>query len=160
MEDNNTFNTDNKEYSREELIRIGKEHRSKKFWITRGVGLGLILVGFTNLLSYVVNGVIYLCIHNGALLALGIVYLVIAGIFLLMMVAGLIVVLISFKKRPDDEYIQNAEVYLNKMQIRDQRIAAKKEANNLKMMLRYKKLLDAGVITQEEYDTKKKEYIG
>ena len=159
MKDNNIFVFGDKEYTREELIQIGKEHRSKKYWTTRAVGLGLILLGFSNLLSYVINGVIYLCLKNPAFAVVGIVYLVIAGIFFMMMVAGLIVVLISFKRRPDDEYIKNAKVYLTKVAARDKRVAAKKEANNIKMMMRYKKLLDTGVITQEEYDAKKKEYL-
>ena len=39
------FTLDNKEYSNQELLLIGQEYYPKAFWIKRGIGLGLMLIG-------------------------------------------------------------------------------------------------------------------
>ena len=44
--------------------------------------------------------------------------------------------------------------------MRETKLASKEEAKVVNQLLKYKKLLDAGVISQEEYDNKKKELLG
>ena len=45
MQDNDSYVIGNKEYSNQELLLIGREYYPKKFWIKRGIGLGLMLIG-------------------------------------------------------------------------------------------------------------------
>ena len=71
---------------------------------------------------------------------------------------------------PDENYIKHAIDYYTKADAnakarearlqRNQANATRKEENkDISQLLKYKELLDAGIITQEEFDAKKKELL-
>ena len=159
-----------KEYSKEELLEFGKQHYPKFYWIYRGVGIGLMFTG-------VVTALIYLAIAlalntpSGSAFDFNVYYYVIMIVFALIAIAGAILFAISFKKRPDADYIKHAIDYYTKLdanqkareakiQRRDERVARKEEEKDISQLLKYKELLDAGIITQDEFDAKKKELLG
>ena len=87
-----------------------------------------------------------------------------------MAIAGIVLFIVSFKKKPDEAYIKHAIDYYTKLdanlkardariKAREERIAKKEENKNINELLKYKKLLDAGAITQEDYDKKKEELL-
>ena len=82
----------------------------------------------------------------------------------MLLIAGFILLPISFKKRPDEDYIKHAYDCFTRaalrQKMRETKLANKEEAKVVNQLLKYKKLLDAGVISQEEYDNKKKELLG
>ena len=92
-----------------------------------------------------------------------------AGMITFFVIAFIVAILfaVSFITRADEEYINHAIRYyqkLNAKQIkREENIkikTTKKENNEVDLLLKYKDLLDRGVITQEEFDKKKKEFLG
>ena len=157
-----------KEYTREELLAFGKQHYPKFYWIQRGIGLGImILFGFMGTL-YLAMGLSfadneYSGGSDKALIAIGIVMFVFTFI-------GLSVFLTSFAPQPDENYIKHAIDYYKKQYAnekareeklqRNQAVENRKEENrDISQLLKYKELLDAGIITQEEFDQKKKELL-
>ena len=84
--------------------------------------------------------------------------------FGLLGIGGLISYLISFKKQPDENYIKHAVDYYTRVDLnikaREKRLAERKEKQEVAQLLKYKKLRDSGVITEEEYENKKKEILG
>ena len=90
--------------------------------------------------------------------------------FFIMAVVGGVFFAISFRKEPDEKYIKHAVDYYTKLDTnqkarearlqRNQVNATRKEENkDISQLLKYKELLDAGIITQEEFDIKKKELL-
>ena len=153
-----------KEYTRQELLTFGKQHYPKFYWIPRGVGLGLIASAIS---SGVIYAAIALTVHNETL-SLYFWGVVIAC--LIVMLAGAICFAISFRKQPDEAYIQHAYAYYEKvyanekarqarLEARQAKIARKQENKDVSQLIKYKELLDKGIITQEEYDQKKKELL-
>jgi hypothetical protein len=75
------------------------------------------------------------------------------------------------RKVPEESYIKHAVAYYTKLdankRAREQKLKAaanrreaiSNEKKDVSDLLKYKELLDAGVITQEEFDEKKKEYL-
>ena len=157
-----------KEYTREELLTFGKQHYPKFYWIYRGVGIGLMFIG-------VLTAAIYLAVavgmnnvsEDGAVSS---VFYAVTVPFFIMALIGAILFAVSFKKEPDEKYIKHAIDYYTKAdanakarEARLQRNQAKVERNeenkDISQLLKYKELLDAGIITQEEFDAKKKELL-
>lgn len=159
---------DEKEYTRQELLEFGKQHYPKFYWIPRGVGLGLMFIG---VISAIIHSFIAIGLkqefeeyhfdtyYYGVVIAFAIVALV-----------GIIVFAISFRKQPDEAYIQHAYAYYEKvaanekarqarLEARQARLAKKQENKDVSQLIKYKELLDKGIITQEEFDQKKKELL-
>ena len=139
-----------KSYSRDELLEFGKRHYPKFYWIFRGTGIGLFFIGFFIALfaiPFIAAGEPYFWI-----------YFVVAAPFL---IPGIVLFIISFKKQPEEAYIKHATDYLSKQAARkaqrEDRVSYKKENRDIDQILKYKELLDKGIITQEEFDAKKKE---
>ena len=163
MENENKVLIGDKEYTREELLAFGKKHYPKFYWIPRGVGLffitsGLLTIGLLLLFAAINKSWLDKSNYiNWRLWA----EVIVAGVVAL---GGLISFIISFKKIPDENYIKHATDYYTKLdantKAREDKIAQRKERQTVNEMLKYKKLLDAGAITQEEYDNKKKEILG
>ena len=157
-----------KEYTREELLIFGKQHYPKFYWIPRGVGLGLMLIfGLIGAIYFgmglAFKGDEYAETASKPLIIIGVVMFVFAFI-------GFIVFLTSFAKQSEEAYIKHAVDSLNKqyenqkarearIQQREAKAARKEENRDISQLLKYKELLDAGIITQEEFDQKKKELL-
>lgn len=141
-----------KEYTREELLLFGMQHYPKFYWIYRGVGLGLLA---TALMLAVIA--IPLIIVNYPYFW---IYFILAAPFL---ITAIVLIAISFKKQPDENYIKHAVDYYTRVDARNKarqvKVTQRKEKEDVSQLLKYKKLLDAGVITEEEYENKKKELL-
>ena len=142
-----------KEYTREELLIFGMQHYPKFYWIYRGIGLGFLLMGLLFAMIGIpmaIERIPYFWVY----------FVACAPLFII----ALVMILISFKKQPDENYIKHAVDYYTKLnrniKAREKRIADKKEKQDVSQLLKYKQLLDAGAISQEEYDNKKKEILG
>lgn len=162
-----------KEYTREELLIFGKQHYPKFYMIKRGVGLGVF--GIFGLMAgmFIGMGISYAKMWEEDFNepAPGVsIYYVMAIIFGVFALAGLMVFFISFVPLPDENYIKHAIDYYTKLDAntkarearlqRNQANANRKEENkDISQLLKYKELLDAGIITQEEFDAKKKELL-
>ena len=140
------------EYTRSNLLAIGKEHYPQFYWIRRGVGIGLIMLA-------VVVLIIALSVYLPQLGATHTVFIVSCAFCALTAVVGLVLIIWSFKPYPDDEYIAYAEAYLRKQNKRAEKTNKAKESENIELLIKYKKLLDEGIITQEEFENKKKELL-
>lgn len=155
MEENNNFVLGNKEYTDQELLLIGREYYPKKFWIKRGIGLGLMLLGLLCAIPLPFLFTMQIPDYPGA--ELTILYykiaLIISGTGCL--IPGIVLTILSFIPEKDITYIQYAKRYLTKAFDRE----VKNEFRKMDQLKKYKKLLDAGVISQEEFDNKKKEYL-
>ena len=154
-----------KEYSREELLVFGKSHYPNFYWIKRGIGILLMFVGFLTATSLVGTGVglqLGLSDPNAAQYSALALYIS-AGICFIFGIVGVIIFAVSFKPLPDESYIKHAVDYYTKLDAEQKkkeiRKAQKEEKDEINQLIKYKKLLDAGVITQEEYDAKKKELL-
>ena len=162
MENNNTYTIGDKEYSREELLTFGKHHYPKFYWISRGIGIFLMFMGFLFGLGCLLAGILRM--NNGAELWEQWIYYGNAIWTLLMGIVGVIVFAVSFKPLPDESYIKHAVDYYTRLDLnikaREKRLAERKEKQEVAQLLKYKKLYDAGVITKEEYENKKKEILG
>ena len=159
--ENSIYVIGDKEYSREELLTFGKRHYPKFYWISRGIGIGFMFIGFILGLIFLLIGIIRM-LNNSELWEQWIYYGN-AIWTLLMGLAGVIVFAISFKPLPDEAYIKHAVDYYTKLDLRNKKRAArtaqKEEKKDLNQLIKYKELLDKGVITQEGYDAKKKELL-
>ena len=162
-----------KEYSREELLAFGKAHYPKFYWIYRGLGLGLLFFGISYALTYLLVAILlktYAGDENIYLTMQSIAYFAAVIPAALSAIVGIILFCISFKKKPDESYIKHAIDYytkadLNKkareqrLQRRQEKAAKKAENKDINELVKYKELLDKGIITQEEFDAKKKELL-
>lgn len=155
MEENNNFVLGNKEYTNQELLLIGREYYPKKFWIKRGIGLGLLLLALLCAIPLPFLFTMKVPDYPGA--DITILYYKIALIIstAACLIPGIVLTILSFIPEKDATYIAYAKRYLTKAFDRE----TKKEFKKMDQLKRYKKLLDAGVISQEEFDNKKKEYL-
>ena len=155
MEENNNFVLGNKEYTNQELLLIGREYYPKKFWIKRGIGLGLILIG---ILCMIPLPFFYMAKNPDQTTETMLAYFNHALSFgsVACLIPGIVLTIISFIPEKDITYIEYAKRYLVKAYNRENK---NNESRKIDQLKKYKKLLDAGVISQEEFDNKKKEYL-
>ena len=155
MEENNNFVLGNKEYTNQELLLIGREYYPKKFWIKRGIGLGLLLLALLSAIPLPFLFTMKVPDYPGAeftILSYKIALIISTAACL---IPGIVLTILSFIPEKDITYINYAKRYLTKAFDRE----VKKEFKKMDQLKRYKKLLDSGVISQEEFDNKKKEYL-
>ena len=167
-----TYTFGDKEYTRSQLIAFGKAHYPKFYLITRYVGLGVfglfgIICGMFAAMGYSFAKAWERDIGESAAgsgVEVFYIYAVVFGVFAFV---GLIVFFISFAPIPEEKCLKHAIDYYNKAELNKQRAEARQAANvkkdenaNLNKLLKYKELLDAGIITQEEFEEKKKELLG
>ena len=150
------FTLGDKEYSNQELLLIGREYYPKKFWIKRGIGLGLILIGLLCIIP--LPFLFYFDPSSfpggeAAVLYCKIGFSVSAAACL---IPGIVLTAISFITEKDITYVEYAKRYLTKTYNRE---IKNDEHRKIIQLKEYKKLLDSGVISQEEFDNKKKEYL-
>ena len=163
MENENKILIGEKEFTRDELLAFGKSHYPKFYWIPRGIGIGFMATGFIAisivlLFAFINNDFLNKSDKiNWVIWAQVIIY---AGVAL----AGLISYIVSFTKQPDENYIKHAVDYYTRLDLnikaREKRLAERKEKQEVAQLLKYKKLYDSGVISEEEYENKKKEILG
>ena len=164
-----TYKAGDKEYTREELIAFGKQHYPKFYMIPRGVGIGFFFLFGTIALIFIFEGVAFAKTFDDDSAASSMFYIY-GIVFLIFAIIGLIVFFTSFKPIPEENYLKHAIDYYNKQyanqKAREARIQQNKERNSrneeyrdVSQLLKYKALLDAGIITQEEYEKKKKELL-
>ena len=150
----------NKQYTRDELLFFGRQHYPKFYWIKRGIGIGLLSIGLTWLLAELIYLVPAGFPHFEDDLAVYIPIFVTPTIFA---IVGVVLFSISFISLPEEAYIKHAYDYFTKLNRRtvqrDNRINQRQDNRNLDQLLKYKELLDKGVITQEEFEAKKKELL-
>ena len=150
------FTLGDKEYSNQELLLIGREYYPKKFWIKRGIGLGLMLIGLLCIIplpflfyfdpsSFPGGEAVVLYCKIG--------FSVSAAACL---IPGIVLTAVSFIPEKDITYVEYAKRYLTKTYNRE---IKNDEHRKIVQLKEYKKLLDSGVISQEEFDNKKKEYL-
>ena len=163
MENKERIYIGEKEYSRDELLAFGKCHYPKFYWIPRGVGIGFMAVGFTAISLLVLFAAInheFLSKSNTINWYLWVQIIAFACVG----IGGLISYIVSFKKLPDENYIKHAVDYYTRLdrntKAREARLERRKEKEDVTQLLKYKQLLDAGAITEEEYNNKKKEILG
>ena len=150
------FTLGDKEYTNQELLLIGREYYPKKFWIKRGIGLGLMLIGILCIIP--LPFLFYFdpsSFPNGELVFLycKIGFSVSAAACL---IPGIVLTAISFIPEKNITYIEYAKRHLAKAYNRE---IKNNEHLKIVQLKEYKKLLDSGVISQEEFDNKKKEYL-
>lgn len=147
-----------KEYSRDELLAFGKCHYPKFYWIPRGIGIGLMFAGFFSISLLLLIAIAKPEIFKESYFWGMIIPFAVLGI------GGIISYIVSFKKQPDENYIKHAIDYYTRLdrntKAKEVRLEKRKEKEDISQLLKYKQLLDAGAITEEEYNNKKKEILG
>ena len=166
METKGKYIIGEQEYSREELLSFGRQHYPRFYWIKRGVGLGLMFFGFLLAVIFVISGYLSNNIPSDNPNVIDYVKWYFYGSAIVAGVTGLVgvvLVIISFKPLPDESYIKHAIDYYTRLEAnqkrREARLSQRKENKDVNQLLKYKKLLDSGAISQEEYDEKKKELL-
>lgn len=152
----NRFVLDNKEYSNQELLLIGQEYYPKAFWIKRGIGLGLMLIGILCIIPLPFLFYFDPSSFPGGELVLLYYKIGFSVSAAACLIPGIVVTAISFIPEKDITYIEYAKRYLIKVYNRELKNDEHRKISQLK---EYKKLLDAGAITQEEFEHLKKEYL-
>ncbi len=150
-----------KEYSREQLIAFGEENNPRLYWIPRMLG---IILMFSGLLISSLIGIVMLILHITGVFddpTFPIwVFFIPLGVFGSVFLAGMICFVASFAANTEERYIRYALAYLtkhNKTLSGGDTLLSKRDSEALK---RYERLLQGGVISQEEYDKKVNEIIG
>lgn len=165
---NNTYRVGNKEYTKEQLVALGKLKYPKLYWIPRVLGIIFLLVSI--LVCLLLLGVILI------LNAVGVfddpefpkwVFAIPFGLFGGIGVGGIICIVVSCLGRSKQTYIDHALAYLTKVEINTvnskddeqkvERILSEEENERLK---RNERLLKGGVISEEEYEKRRKEILG
>lgn len=152
MEENSGFVLNGKEYTNQELLEVGITHYPKRYWIKRGVGLGLIFLGLICVIP-----LICLFVFELPDFPYRDVYVLYYRISLMISIAatiipGVVFTILSFIPEKNITYIEYAKRYLTKEHNRNMRIELKKS----QQLSKYKVLLDKGAITEEEYEARKK----
>ena len=154
-----------KQFSREELLTFGRQHYPKFYWIKRGIGIGLLSIG----LLYFIISISVLAAYGFHYAEPG-TYILIFFLPIIFSLTGAVLFSISFISLPDDSYIKHALDYYYKVDRNEKRYAQRVEQRsnkvnrvennqNIDQLLKYKELLDSGVITQEEFEQKKRELL-
>ena len=153
-------------YTRKELLEFGKRHYPKFYWIKRGIGIGLMSTfGLLTLIYLFVGFVVIQTNETGDPFADSITKtsFFVAGLFAVFFVVGVILFAISFNPLPDESYIKHAVDYYTKQANnnarQETRQATRQEREDANTLARYKRLYDAGAISQEEYEAKKNELL-
>ena len=147
-----------KEYTQDELYLIGKEHFPRFYYIPRILGL-ICLPAF--LIIEVILGIITIIfsktMDEDFPLWAFYIPLIIFGVFILI---SLLLVVISFFGRSRNRCIRYGYNYVLKQTNNggnDRVVSTVNQRKNQEELDRYARLLKGGVITQEEFDSKKEE---
>ena len=160
MQENYYYTIGDRQYSRDELLIFGRQHYPKFYWIKRGIGIGFLFIGLLSCLIILVAVLSVGFPKDPAAVGSVIGGLVFCGS---LAIVGAVLFSVSFIKLPDESYIKHAIDYYTRLyrqnQQRQTKVAARSGNVTADQLLKFKELLDAGAITQEEYDAKKKELL-
>ena len=172
-----------KEYTKKQLLEYGQATYPKFYWIPRGIGLGFVVIGFLALLTtLVVMAQVQVAIdeYNESIKnyqyihvepeSMPVCFYVYIALFIIMMIAGFILLIVSVIKKPDQAYIDHAYRRLNQIaknqELREANERVRQESKGtsqddpiIEELKKYKRLLDEGLITQEVYNAKQEEYL-
>jgi len=147
-----------KEYSRGELIIIGKEQHPKLFYIARYFGAVLF---FNCLFVEIILGIITIVFANVMDETFPIwAFYIPLGIFGILVLVGLLVFILSFLGRSEEKYFRYGYNYVLRKTdygANDTVVETDMEKNDQKKLRGYKKLVEAGMMTEEEFQKKRDE---
>ena len=151
-----SYQIGNKEYTREELYMIGREHYPKLYIIPIVLGIIFLCVG---LLVDLIVGVITIILANIPDLDIPMwPFFIPLGFFGLFALAGILMIVIGACGRSKERYIRYGYNYIlkatNNGQNQEVVVKTNKQVVDDETLARYQRLLKGGVITQEEYDKK------
>lgn len=117
---------------------------------------GIIIVGFISMLLYAIEGIVYNKVYCNIMNYKSEYFATVAYIPLvigLVLVAGLSLL---------EKFIKETQVTCSDVAISKSvpNIVQSNESDTIKNLAQYKELLDKGIITQEEFDLKKKQLLG
>ena len=151
MDSNHVYTIGDKDYSRALLVAIGKERYPKFYLIPRIIGIVFMVISFFMLSGLGITLLIlkFAGVFNDSEFPIWVFYIPL-GIFGSIGIAGLICFLCSFIKKSEQTYIEYATRYLNKINSLEpeQRLSTRDKET----LARYQRLLDGGVISQEEFE--------
>ena len=165
----NNYIIGGKEYTREELLEFGKKRYPKFYWIKRGIGIGLMAIFGISAISFLIIA-ISLYGHTEDpddwlkigeyVLRMSIISACVCGLLFL---GALVLFIISFVEKNDEQYIKRAVNYYKRQAAneayRKAEEVAKQEEDEINTLIKYKRQRDAGEISQEEYEAKKNELL-
>ena len=167
--ENDRYVIGDQEYTREQLISYGEARYPKFYWIPRGIGIALMVSGLFVSGSYAIMG---LAVSNEEYWGDSGMNLYIFALIMFVIIfgGGCIPFGLSFRKQTDENYIihavkclerqyRNTQARENRLEQKHERIEVKTQDKNVDRLLKYKQLLDEGIITQEEFDKKKQELL-
>ena len=150
------------EYEKEEVIKRGSSKIKVVSNVFRWVGVAIFLTGLIPFLALVFS---YKNLELNYSLAYMAGYLFIP-VFAPHMLVGLILFIISFKKRNALRYgIRDIEKELPNndntiiVNVNNSDISKQQSDDKFEQIKKYKELLDEGIITQDEFDEKKRELL-
>ena len=161
----NTYEVNGKLYSKEQLIALGKQQYPKLYWIPRIVGIILLFVSL--LMCALLLIPIFVLTKTGVFDDPDFpkwVFAIPYGLFGGIGIGGIICIVVSCLGRSKQTYIDHALAYLTKQEIRtinnkDGRVERVLTQDEIETLERNERLLKGGVITQEEYDRRRKEIL-
>ena len=151
----NSYQIGNKEYTREELYMIGREHYPRLYYIPISIGIIFLCIG---LFIELIVGVMTIIFASTMEPDFPIwVFYIPLGVFGLFILVGIILIVVSACGRSKEKYIRYGYNYVLKATDNGQNqnvVRTNKQMVSDEQLARYQRLLKGGVITQEEYDKK------
>ena len=150
---NITYKIFDKEYSKEQLIVLGKERYPKLYWIPRTIGIiflfvGILMCGLLGISLLILN---FAGVFDNPEFPFWVFYISF-GVFGLWFLIGLICFVASFIGRTEKAYINHAIKYLNQVGPTVDYVLCERDQRELD---RNERLFKAGVISQEELEKRK-----
>ena len=150
---NDRYTIYDKQYSKEQLIVLGKERYPKLYWIPRTIGIIFLFVGILmcGLLGITLLTLNLAGVFDDPQFPFWIFYIPF-GVFGVWFLIGLICFIASFIGRTEKAYINHAIKYLNQVGPNVDYVLCERDQRELD---RSERLFKAGVITQEELEKRK-----
>ena len=150
-----TYQIGSKEYTREELYMIGREHYPRLYYIPISIGIIFLCIG---LFIELIVGVMTIIFASTMEPDFPIwVFYIPLGVFGLFILVGIILIVVGACGRSKEKYIRYGYNYVLKATDNGQNqnvVRTNKQMVSDEQLARYQRLLKGGVITQEEYDRK------
>ena len=151
-----TYQIGSKEYTREELYMIGREHYPKLYIIPITLGIIFLCVGI--LIELLIGAIIIIFANIPDLdIPMWPVFIPL-GFFGIFIIAGILMIVIAACGRSKEKYIRYGYNYILKATNNGQNqqvvVQTNKQRVDDETLARYQRLLKGGVITQEEYERK------
>lgn len=151
-----TYQIGSKEYTREELYMIGREHYPKLYIIPITLGIIFLCVGI--LIELLIGAIIIIFANIPDLDIPMWPFFIPLGFFGIFIIAGILMIVIAACGRSKEKYIRYGYNYILKATNNGQNqqvvVQTNKQRVDDETLARYQRLLKGGVITQEEYDRK------